>query len=112
MEPLTILATAAISLIPSTVIAFVVKNNTDHNKKIEDMKRKEESMQLGIQAILRDRLYQMYDHYLEKGFAPIYAKENFMNMYEQYHNLGKNGVMDDYKEKFMDFPDRPDKTED
>ena len=36
--------------------------------------------------------------------APIYARENFENMYQRYHNLGANGVMDDYYKKFMEIP--------
>ena len=78
-----------------------------YNKiKITEQKteQKTESVQLGIQALLRDRLYQSYLHYTEKGYAPIYARENFENMYTQYHNLGANGVMDDLYDKFMDLP--------
>ena len=59
---------------------------------------------LGIQALLRDRLYWTYNHYCGKGHAPIYARENFQNMYDQYHKLGANGVMDDIKEKFESLP--------
>lgn len=78
-----------------------------YNKiKITEQKteQKTESVQLGIQALLRDRLYQSYLHYTEKGYAPIYARENFDNMYKQYHNLGANGVMDDLYDKFMNLP--------
>ena len=74
-----------------------------HNK-IKLTEKKTESVQLGIQALLRDRLYQNYFHYIEKGYAPIYARENFENMYKQYHNLGVNGVMDDLYDKFMNLP--------
>ena len=35
---------------------------------------------LGIQALLRDRLYWTYNHYNAKGYAPIYARENFENL--------------------------------
>ncbi len=73
-------------------------------QKIKANENKTESVQLGVQALLRDRLYQSYLHYQEKGYAPIYAKENFENMYNKYHNLGVNGVMDDIYRKFMDFP--------
>ena len=59
---------------------------------------------LGIQALLRDRLYWTYNHYSGKGHAPIYARENFQNMYDQYHKPGANGVMDDIKEKFESLP--------
>ena len=61
----------------------------------------------GVQALLRDRLYQSYNHYTDKGYAPIYAKENFENMYKQYHALGVNGVMNSYRENFMKLQDKP-----
>lgn len=73
-------------------------------KKIKLNEKKTESVQLGIQALLRDRLYHTYMKYTEKGYAPIYARENFDNMYKQYHTLGANGVMDDVYKKFMALP--------
>ena len=73
-------------------------------RKIKLNEKKTESVQLGVQALLRDKLYSTYMHYQEKGYAPIYAKENFENMYKQYHVLGANGVMDDIYRKFMDLP--------
>ena len=73
-------------------------------KKIKQNEKKTESVQLGVQALLRDRLYSEYMHYQEKGYAPIYARENFENMYNQYHVLGANGVMDDVYKKFMSLP--------
>lgn len=65
---------------------------------------KTEAVQKGVQALLRDRLYDKYEKYSELGYAPIKARENFENMWEQYHNLGKNGVMDDIHEKFKELP--------
>lgn len=62
------------------------------------------AVQLGVQALLRDRLIAEYNKYSEKGYAPIYARENFENMWTQYHNLGKNGVMNEIHEKFKDLP--------
>ena len=73
-------------------------------KKIKANEKKTESVQLGVQALLRDRLYSTYMKYSEKGYAPIYARENFENMYNQYHILGANGVMDDVYRKFMALP--------
>lgn len=66
--------------------------------------KKTESVQLGVQALLRDRLIHEYNKALENGYAPIYAKENFNNMWTHYHNLGKNGVMDDVHDKYMLLP--------
>ena len=73
-------------------------------KRLKANDTETKSTQLGVQALLRDRLYQSYHHYLEKGYAPLYARENFDNMYNQYHILGANGVMDDSYRKFMELP--------
>lgn len=72
--------------------------------KFAEQKKRTTALEQGVQALLRDRLYQMYSHYMERGSAPIYARENFENMYTKYHELGANGVMDDYYKKFMEIP--------
>lgn len=68
-------------------------------------------VRLGVQALLRAQLIDEWNHYSDKGFAPIYARENFENVYKQYHNLGANGVMDDIRTKFLALPDKPKKEE-
>ena len=68
--------------------------------------KKTDAVCLGVQALLRNQLIQSYNDHLDKGYAPIYAKENFENMWKQYHNLGVNGVMDEIHERFMELPDR------
>ena len=60
----------------------------------------------GVQAMLRAQMINEYNKALERGYAPIYAKDNFENMWKNYHNLGANGVMDDVREKYMDLPSR------
>lgn len=70
--------------------------------KANDLKT--EAVCLGVQALLRDRLIHEYNKYTDRGYAPIYAKENFENMWKQYHNLGVNGVMDEIHETFMKLP--------
>ena len=74
--------------------------------KIKKIDIENKAVQKGVQALLRKELYDIYNDYAERGYAPIYAKENFKNMYEQYHNLGLNGVMDSLYERFMDLPER------
>lgn len=72
--------------------------------RIKKRNDKYEALKLGVQALLRDKLYDKYDKYTELGYAPIRARENFENIWLQYHNLGKNGVMDDIHNKFMSLP--------
>lgn len=72
--------------------------------RLKENDRKTESVQLGVQALLRSKMIDEYNKWSERGYAPIYARENFQNMYNQYHNLGMNGVMDDLLEKFKKLP--------
>ena len=58
----------------------------------------------GVQALLRAQMIDEYNKWTEKGYAPIYARQNFENCWEQYHSLGKNGVMDDLHAKFLELP--------
>lgn len=73
-------------------------------KRIKDNDKKTESVRLGVQALLRDRLIHEYNKALDRGYAPIYAKDNFENMWKQYHNLGQNGVMDEIHNEYMSLP--------
>ena len=39
-----------------------------------------------------------------QGYATSDDRQNFENMYVQYHSLGENGVMDDVRQKFFALP--------
>lgn len=80
-------------------------------KKLKASEDKTTAVCLGVQALLRDRLLQTYDKYTAEGYAPTYARENFENMWQQYHSLGANGVMNDYHKKFMDLPNKKEEVE-
>lgn len=67
--------------------------------------RENKALKIGMQAILRERMIQAYNHYHEdKGYMPIYAKESFAACYSSYHELGENGVMDGIYQKVMHLP--------
>lgn len=62
-------------------------------KKIRAWKNEQESLKLGLQALLRNAIISQYNRYMELEYIPIYAPENIELMYEQYHNLGGNGTI-------------------
>jgi hypothetical protein len=68
-------------------------------------------VKLGVQALLRAQMIHDYNKWSERGYAPIYARENFQNCWNQYHALGANGVMDDIHNKFLMLPIEPRKKE-
>lgn len=59
---------------------------------------------LGVQALLRAQMIADYNKWHDRGYAPIYARQNFENCWKQYHVLGANGVMDDIHHKFLQLP--------
>jgi hypothetical protein len=69
-------------------------------------------VKLGVQALLRSQMIDDYNKWADRGYAPIYARENFQNCWKQYHALGANGVMDDIHNKFLMLPIEPPKKED
>lgn len=86
--------------VPALILMIVkyMLNQIKQNK--EDTK----ALKSGLQALLRSQMISDYNKYSEKGFAPVYARDNFENCWKQYHALGANGVMDDLHEKFLDLP--------
>lgn len=93
--------------IPSIVTALL---NHIERKAIREEKEQErkhdrtDALALGVQALLRAQMIADYTQYSEKGYAPIYARENFENVWTQYENLGANGVMEDIHKKFLALP--------
>lgn len=78
-------------------------------KKAEDAKREEEwhLLKKGIQALLKNDLKVRYDYWLDERFAPEDAREDLEAEYQIYHMLGKNGVMDDRRQRFLALPKEP-----
>ena len=74
-----------------------IKHNTEDSK----------ALKAGIQALLRAQMISDFNKYSEKGYAPIYARDNFENCWKQYHSLGVNGVMDDLHRKFLELSTEP-----
>ena len=100
-----------LQLIPIFLSAFLAGVIGWFNRKMERREKKfeeEEQIRLaeneaiceGMQAILRDRIIQMYIHCEEKKDVPLYAMENMTHMYNAYHTLGGNGAISAIFEKF------------
>jgi hypothetical protein len=73
-------------------------------RRLSSKVKEQDAIKLGIQALLRDRIIQSYNHYQEKGFCPIYALENVTALYTQYHALGGNGMVTELVERLKNMP--------
>jgi len=68
------------------VLGFVVKLMFTRLKRLSLVER-------GMQALLKDRIIQAYNHNIKQGYCTIYSLESILDMYEQYHALGGNGTI-------------------
>ena len=67
-------------------------------------KRENDALKEGMQALLRDRIIQAYNHYSDKGWIPIYAMESIEACYKSYEELGDNGVIDNLMSQLRELP--------
>ena len=67
-------------------------------------KRENDALKEGVQALLRDRIIQAYNHYSYKGWIPIYAMESIEACYKSYEELGENGVIDNLMRQLRELP--------
>lgn len=71
------------------------------------------ALQLGVTAMMRDRLVHGLKYWLEAGYLPLEERTSFEQMYEAYHINGGNGVVTDLYERAMKLPySLPNETED
>lgn len=89
IEILTYIIIGILSLLTSLLIAEV---------------KKQHALGKGVQALLRNELYNIYFRCIKKGYATNVEKNNFENLYIQYHALGRNGVMTTYRKQLLELP--------
>ena len=66
---------------------------------LKRQKRDRDANGKGTMLLLRVQLIEYHDRYMEEGHIPSYALDNFIEMYEAYHELGGNGMVTEmYKE--------------
>lgn len=93
-------STIAASLIVAIITWLFKKASNSFN----EIRRYIENQNLALQALLRRELRVGYKFYVKQGWISVEEKEDYHNLYERYHNLGKNGVMDKNHEIVMNLP--------
>lgn len=109
MSVYQILSIVGIPTLVSIVFGIIIKRPlerkvAENERQQEETQRQNSAVLAGMQALLRDRLVNGYKHYINKGFADYDDRANMENMYNQYHALGQNGVMDHLRQRFLALP--------
>ena len=60
---------------------------------LKNQKKDRDSNSKGTMLLLRVQLIEYHDKYIALEYIPSYAYENFVEMYEAYHELGGNGMI-------------------
>lgn len=98
MTTFQILSLIGIGSLSASFIIYLITGARNTAKRVK-------ALCSGVQAVLRGQMIDMYYKYSEKGYAPIYAKQNFENCWVNYEALGANGVMSAIRTQFMALPD-------
>lgn len=75
-----------------------------YDKALFEIRQTIECYTEAMQALLRDRIIQIHNHYIEKKYFPIYARESLSRIYDIYKKLKGNGVVDGLVEELMNLP--------
>lgn len=88
-----------LKLAPIIVTALVSFISGRATKKLDDIDKTEKeamnnmsALKLGVTELLRLQIIQYHDKYMAEGRIPLYALDNFNELYGAYHALGGNGA--------------------
>ena len=60
---------------------------------LQSQKKDRDANSRGTMLLLRVQLIEYHDKYVEMNEIPSYAYENYVEMYQAYHDLGGNGMV-------------------
>jgi hypothetical protein len=85
------------------------KLETTMDKRFNDIDEDLSVMKKAQQKDIRRSLRQDGKMFKERGWASDQEKEEFDELYWSYHNLGKNGVVDQLHKEILELPSTPPK---
>jgi cbb3-type cytochrome oxidase subunit 3 len=66
---------------------------------LKNQKKDRDANSKGTMLLLRVQLIEYHAKYMRLGYIPSYAYQNFCEMYEAYHELGRNGMVTKMKQE-------------
>ena len=66
---------------------------------LKQQKKSRDANSRGTMLLLRSQLIDYHSKYMKRGSIPSYAYENFIEMYDAYHELGGHGMVTHMKEE-------------
>lgn len=66
---------------------------------LKNQKKDRDANSKGTMLLLRVQMIEYHDKYCAMGYIPSYAYSNFVEMYQAYHELGGNGMIEKMKQE-------------
>ena len=86
MEILKETYTIALPIVLTALMGYIVW-------LLKNQKSDRDANSRGTMLLLRVQLIEYHDKYMKLGEIPSYAYQNFLEMYDAYHELGGNGMV-------------------
>ena len=94
-----------VNLALTGVVTFYLNRALNKNsKKSEEKASNQNALANGVQALLRVKLIEYHDKFMERGMIPKYALDNYELMYEAYHDLHGNGMVTKLHAEVLNLP--------
>jgi hypothetical protein len=71
---------------------------------LQNQKKDRDANSRGTMLLLREALIAIHDEYIELGYIPSDVYGRFCDLYEAYHALGGNGMIEKMKEEIDKLP--------
>lgn len=112
------------SIITSAITSFITlkmqrddKEKHEYREKREQEEKAKEALaqikdqqkDASLLALMRIELMTNYRRVLEKGYYTIEEREIYHPLFEAYHNLGGDGIIDKTRDEIIDLPSEPPK---
>lgn len=79
-----------------------IKPHDDLNSRCDEFEKAQESLEIGVLALLHDRVYQACKHHIDAGEISVEDLRNLEHLYRAYAGMGGNGTCKELYERVCD----------
>lgn len=91
--------TIALPIILTSVLGYIIR-------LLKTQKKDRDANGKGTMLLLRVQLIKYHEEWTKRGYTTKHGLENFIEMYQAYHNLGGNGMVTHLMEEVEKLPTR------
>ena len=73
---------------------------------LKNQKKDRDANSKGTMLLLRVQMIEYHEKWIARGYVTKHGLENFIEMYDSYHDLGRNGVATQLLEEVKELPIR------